>query len=166
MHKKYYKILQVDPSAEPEIITAAYKRLSIKYHPDTNPSADAHQRMQDFNEAYQVLKDPRHRADYDLYLSTSNTNSSASSKHRKWTENRPPPGENYADPSRSPRALAALGGNIVSLSFPLTYILLVFVLFRLFRSPNIIVVLAVLIFASLVAYKVSSNIERFFRLRR
>ncbi len=29
-NKNYYKILQVDPSAEPEVIKAAYKRLSLK----------------------------------------------------------------------------------------------------------------------------------------
>lgn len=32
----YYEILQVHVNAEPEIIKAAYKRLSIKYHPDVN----------------------------------------------------------------------------------------------------------------------------------
>ncbi len=35
--KNHYKVLQVDPSAESEIIAAAYKRLALKYHPDANP---------------------------------------------------------------------------------------------------------------------------------
>jgi len=30
-NKDYYKILQVDPSADPEIIVVAYKRLARKY---------------------------------------------------------------------------------------------------------------------------------------
>lgn len=33
--KNYYEILQVSPSAEHLVITAAYKRLAQRYHPDT-----------------------------------------------------------------------------------------------------------------------------------
>ena len=33
--KNYYEILQVSPHAEPEGITAAFKKLAQKYHPDT-----------------------------------------------------------------------------------------------------------------------------------
>jgi hypothetical protein len=61
----YYQILQVDPSADPEIIEAAYKRLVRKYHPDVNASPDATARMQEINEAYAVLNDPAQRAAYD-----------------------------------------------------------------------------------------------------
>ena len=62
-HEDYYKILQVDPSAEdPEVITAAYRRLAVKYHPDTNPSPDALPRMQRINEAYAILSDAMQRA--------------------------------------------------------------------------------------------------------
>ncbi len=64
--KDYYKVLQVDPEADPEVIAAAYRRLSLKYHPDTNRSTDATRRMQEINEAYEVLKDPAKRARYDL----------------------------------------------------------------------------------------------------
>src|SRR5712691_12795002 len=67
--KNYYQILQVDPSAEPEIIAVAYKRLALKYHPDTNSSPDATPRMQAINKAYEVLKTPDIRAQYDETLS-------------------------------------------------------------------------------------------------
>ncbi|MFC1972373.1 DnaJ domain-containing protein, partial [Chloroflexota bacterium] len=43
--KDYYQILQVQPSAEPEVIKGAYDRLSRKYHPDVNKSSTASQRM-------------------------------------------------------------------------------------------------------------------------
>ena len=33
-----YEILQVHPSAHPEVIQAAYRRLALLYHPDHNPS--------------------------------------------------------------------------------------------------------------------------------
>ena len=64
-HEDYYKILQVDPAADPEVITAAYRRLAVKYHPDTNPAPDALPRMQKINEAYSSLSDPAQRAIYD-----------------------------------------------------------------------------------------------------
>ena len=61
----YYKVLQVDPAADPDIIAVAYKRLARKYHPDTNPSPEATHRMQALNTAYQILRDPSTRAQYD-----------------------------------------------------------------------------------------------------
>lgn len=64
--KDYYAILQVDPRAEPEVIEAAYRRLSRKYHPDVSGRRDAGERMRELNEAYDVLSDPSRRATYDL----------------------------------------------------------------------------------------------------
>lgn len=61
----YYEILQVSPHAEPEIIEAAYKRLALKYHPDTNPSPSTAQQMKWINQAYALLSDPEKRAQYD-----------------------------------------------------------------------------------------------------
>ncbi len=63
--KDYYRILQVDPSADPEVIEAAYKRLARKYHPDTNKSPVATLRMQEMNAAYGVLRNPVKRVQYD-----------------------------------------------------------------------------------------------------
>ncbi|MBI5301247.1 MAG: J domain-containing protein [Chloroflexi bacterium] len=65
MSSDFYKILQVDPSAEPEIIEAAYKRLVRKYHPDVNTLPDATARIQEINDAYEVLSNPALRAEYD-----------------------------------------------------------------------------------------------------
>ena len=61
----FYKILQSDPSAEPEVITSAYRRLAAKYHPDVYKAPDATQKMQLLNEAYAVLSDPVKRKRYD-----------------------------------------------------------------------------------------------------
>jgi curved DNA-binding protein CbpA len=61
-----YRVLQVDPSAEPEVIEAAYKRLAFKYHPDLNRGdAQAAEQMKRINEAFRVLGKPDLRADYD-----------------------------------------------------------------------------------------------------
>jgi len=61
----YYRILRVDPEAEPEVINAAYRKLAAMYHPDVDPSPDAQARMVEINQAYGVLRDPDARAAYD-----------------------------------------------------------------------------------------------------
>lgn len=67
----YYRVLQVDASAEPEVIEAAYRRLAKKYHPDLHETGHSSQpRMALINEAYQVLRDPQKRAQYDLLNQT------------------------------------------------------------------------------------------------
>ena len=53
--KDYYKILGVDPSAEAEVISSAYRALVRKYHPDTYKGSDAEVKMKELNEAYEVL---------------------------------------------------------------------------------------------------------------
>jgi curved DNA-binding protein CbpA len=61
----YYKVLQVDPEADRDVIEAAFRRLARKVHPDTNPSADAEEKMKMLSEAYGVLSDPEKRARFD-----------------------------------------------------------------------------------------------------
>jgi len=65
--KDYYQILQVHPSAEPEVVTAAYKKLLYKYHPDHNSGKEqwANEKSKEINNAYDVLKDPIKRREYD-----------------------------------------------------------------------------------------------------
>jgi len=58
-------VLQVDPSAEQEVIEAAYRRLVRKYHPDVNPAPAAEARMKALIEAYAMVRDPARRAELD-----------------------------------------------------------------------------------------------------
>ena len=60
-----YETLQVHHSAEPEVIESAYRRLARMYHPDVNPDPAAARYMQEINSAYENLKDPVKRAQYD-----------------------------------------------------------------------------------------------------
>jgi curved DNA-binding protein CbpA len=59
-----YKVLQVDPEAEDEVIQAAYRRLAQKYHPDVAGAAGS-ERMASINAAWELLRDPARRASYD-----------------------------------------------------------------------------------------------------
>ena len=60
-----YRVLQVDPAADAEVVEAAYRRLARKFHPDVSPHADAEERIRQLNAAYEVLGDPFRRSAYD-----------------------------------------------------------------------------------------------------
>lgn len=62
----YYKTLQVDPSAEQEVIKGAYEKLAKKYHPDVNKAPSASERMKELNQAYEILGDEAKRTNYDI----------------------------------------------------------------------------------------------------
>ncbi|MFC2036213.1 DnaJ domain-containing protein [Chloroflexota bacterium] len=62
--KDYYQILQVHPTAEQEIIRAAYDRLAKKYHPDVNQAPSSTKKMTDINEAFEVLGNLERRRSY------------------------------------------------------------------------------------------------------
>jgi curved DNA-binding protein CbpA len=73
-----YKTLQVDPEAEDEVITAAYRRLARKYHPDLAGTPDASARMAAINAAWELIGDPVNRATYDRLRRASLARSTAS----------------------------------------------------------------------------------------
>ncbi|MEX0629860.1 MAG: DnaJ domain-containing protein [Chloroflexota bacterium] len=60
-----YKVLQIDPSALPEVVEAAYRALARLRHPDRNDLTDASQAMTELNWAYATLRDPERRIEYD-----------------------------------------------------------------------------------------------------
>lgn len=72
--KDYYAILHVLPSAEIDVIKAAYRALSRKYHPDTctGDKTTASKKMQEINEAFGILGDPDRRKKYDEERKASN----------------------------------------------------------------------------------------------
>lgn len=56
-----YKILQVQPGADPDVIRAAYRVLARKLHPDGAPGPldpATERRMADLNWAYAIVRDP------------------------------------------------------------------------------------------------------------
>ena len=73
--KNYYKILQVDKDASPEIIKVAYKLLVKKNHPDLREGEDkknAEEKIKEINEAYDILSNPIKKAEYDQTLINEN----------------------------------------------------------------------------------------------
>lgn len=67
--RTHYDNLKVARDAPPEVIRAAYKTLSQKYHPDRNLGSDEATRvMAVINASYDVLSDPVKRKRHDLWI--------------------------------------------------------------------------------------------------
>jgi len=61
----FYKLLGVSKNATESEVKKAYRKLSLEYHPDKNPSPDAGSKFQKINEAYETLGDADKRKMYD-----------------------------------------------------------------------------------------------------
>src|ERR1700755_2608935 len=64
----YYETLEVERSADGDVLKSAYRKMAMKFHPDRNPGdATAEIKFKEINEAYDVLKDDQKRAAYDRF---------------------------------------------------------------------------------------------------
>jgi curved DNA-binding protein CbpA len=61
-HPDLYRVLQVDPAADPDVIQAAYRVLARKRHPDL---VGDEQGMKALNAAWEILGNTERRARYD-----------------------------------------------------------------------------------------------------
>jgi curved DNA-binding protein CbpA len=133
-----YKVLQVDPEAEDEVIQAAYRRLARKYHPDLATGPEAVLRMAAINAAWELIGEPAVRAAYDRTRTSSSVASAGSSGgeapghapgltqarpaagghsaatppetvSRDWTSGRSTQGGGFDSTMRSPDGLGAAG---------------------------------------------------------
>ncbi len=64
--KDFYAVLGVSKDVSDADLKKTYRKLARQYHPDSNPGdAAAEKRFKEISEAYSVLSDKEHRAEYD-----------------------------------------------------------------------------------------------------
>jgi hypothetical protein len=89
-----YVLLGLPPNFTPEMLKSKYREMSLKSHPD-RPGGST-EKMQDVNEAYDVLSHPDMRNVYDQWKSYSAPPRTTAPPYR------PPPRPPRADPPRPP----------------------------------------------------------------
>ena len=94
----HYDNLQIARNASPEVVRAAYRGLSQKWHPDRNPPEkreECERIMRILNAAYEALSDPDSRARHDRWIAEQEFQAGS-------TPQRPPPAPpQRTAPSRS-----------------------------------------------------------------
>jgi molecular chaperone DnaJ len=63
--RDYYEILGVSKSATADEIKRAYRKQAMQHHPDKHGGDDS--KFKELGEAYEVLKDPQKRSQYDQF---------------------------------------------------------------------------------------------------
>ncbi|CAJ1328415.1 unnamed protein product [Effrenium voratum] len=101
----YYSELRVPRSAGPRAIYAAYRNRALQTHPDKGGSHDAYIKVR---QAFEVLSDPRQRAEYDAELrSTGEPDGVGASGARRPDSGRPQRAETLALTGDTPWQQAA-----------------------------------------------------------
>ncbi len=78
----YYSILGVPKNAKDGDIKKAYRKLSYEYHPDkTGGDRNKEETYKKINEAYEVLKEPFRRNNYDMELFMTTNNNISNTEH-------------------------------------------------------------------------------------
>ena len=80
----HYDNLKIARNAPVEVVRAAYKALSQRYHPDKNPDQKNGARvMALLNSAYDVLSDPAKRQDHDDWIAAAEAELKAQQQLRR-----------------------------------------------------------------------------------
>ncbi len=66
--RDYYEVLGVSRESTEREIAKAYRKLAVKFHPDSNPGDEvASRKFKEAAEAYEVLSDPQKKEKYDRF---------------------------------------------------------------------------------------------------
>jgi len=86
-----YAVLQIVPSADQEVVHAAFRALALKYHPDHDSMRRASEKMAELNRAYALLRDEQGRAAHDRSRRVTIAGVSVSAATARPSAGAPPP---------------------------------------------------------------------------
>lgn len=86
-----YAALQIVPTADQEVVHAAFKALALKYHPDRDSTRRASEKMAELNRAYALLRDEQGRAAHDRSRRMTVAGISVSASAARRAAGTPPP---------------------------------------------------------------------------
>ncbi len=66
--RTFYEVLAVKPGCGPADIRSAYRRIALQHHPDRSGAPESKEVFIRATYAYEVLSDPKRRAEYDRIL--------------------------------------------------------------------------------------------------
>ena len=103
--QNYYRLLNIELSADLNTIKKAFRTEIALYHPDNNKSEGARVRFDMLVEAFDILSHPKKRAAYDAMLGNSKTNKpsiikpKAEEQYQEWQKEAQKKSKNYWDTS-------------------------------------------------------------------
>ena len=108
--ESHYDLLQVQPTADLEIVQAAYCSMMRRSHPDVNPSTEAEDIAKRLNLAFETLSDPARRAAYDRVLA-SKSGGTAGRARQEGGGASSHPAPPLSRPPQPPRSSEGAGGS-------------------------------------------------------
>lgn len=86
MARNHYEVLGLERGSSHSEIRSAYRRLVIRYHPDTSKETNALEQFHRITEAYEVLGDRERRLQYDKLLDMAATQAVVQTQRRRSPE--------------------------------------------------------------------------------
>lgn len=138
--KNYYTILEITSSADLTAVKKAYRKLAIQYHPDKNSSPEASRLFIEVTEAYEVLRNPQSRKEYDTLLAANFRNSTTTitmqQQQQSWQEYGRQKANEYSSMHIDDFILRVIDEVKIGVRYGINFALIGFCVFAVISTPT------------------------------